>query len=86
VIFFACKGAVQLGSQTIESEHLLLGLFREDKNLIVRLLGNQPSIENIRRDIEARTTKREKVQLPSICRFQTNASAFLRTLQKKRSV
>ena len=61
VIFFACKGAVQLGSQTIESEHLLLGLFREDKNLIVRLLGNQPSIENIRRDIEARTTKREKV-------------------------
>ena len=61
VIFFACKEAVQFGSPTIESEHLLLGLFREDKDLTLRFLPNHASIEIIRRDIEARTTIREKI-------------------------
>jgi len=61
VIFFACKEAVQFGSPTIESEHLLLGLFREDKDLTLRFLPNQASTEIVRRDIEARTTIREKI-------------------------
>src|SRR5216117_2215760 len=61
VIFFARYEASQFGSTTIETEHLLLGLIREDKNLTNRFLRNHSSIENIRKEIEGRTTIREKV-------------------------
>src|SRR5213595_2293937 len=61
VIFFARYAASQFGSTTIETEHLLLGLIREDKNLTNRFLRNHSSIESIRKEIEGRTTIREKV-------------------------
>src|SRR5881275_2281316 len=61
VIFFARYEASQFGSTTIETEHLLLGLIREDKNLTNRFLRNSSSIESIRKEIEGRTTIREKV-------------------------
>jgi hypothetical protein len=61
VMFFARYEASNLGSMTIETEHLLLGLLREDRNLINRLLRNHSSIESIRKEIEGRTTIREKV-------------------------
>src|SRR5947199_3149554 len=61
VIFFARYEASQCGSTTIETEHLLLGLIREDKNLTNRFLRNHSSIESIRKEIEGRTTIREKV-------------------------
>ena len=61
VIFFARYEASQFGSTTIETEHLLLGLIREDKNLTNRFLRSSSSIENIRKEIEGRTTIREKV-------------------------
>ena len=48
VIFFGRYEASQFGSTTIETEHLLLGLIREDKSLIKRFLGNQSPIESIR--------------------------------------
>ena len=60
VIFFARYEASQFGSTTIETEHLLLGLIREDKNLTNRFLRNHSSIESIRKEIEGRTTIREK--------------------------
>ncbi len=41
VIFFARYEASQLGSPFIETEHLLLGLFREDRELALRFLGSQ---------------------------------------------
>ena len=56
VIFFARYEASQFGSTTIETEHLLLGLIREDKNLTNRFLRNHSSIESIRKEIEGRTT------------------------------
>jgi ATP-dependent Clp protease ATP-binding subunit ClpC len=60
VIFFARYEASQLGSPYIETEHLLLGLLREDKALSRRLLpGTTP--QWIRGQIEAKTTIREKV-------------------------
>jgi ATP-dependent Clp protease ATP-binding subunit ClpC len=65
VVFFARYEASQVGSTTIETEHLLLGVFREDKNLTNRVLRNHSSIESIRKEIEGRTTIREKVS-PSI--------------------
>jgi ATP-dependent Clp protease ATP-binding subunit ClpA len=61
VIFFARYETSRLGGTTIESEHLLLGLIREDKNLTNRFLRNSSSIESIRKEIEGRTTIREKV-------------------------
>jgi ATP-dependent Clp protease ATP-binding subunit ClpA len=61
VIFFARYEASQFGSTTIESEHFLLGLVREDKNLTNRFLRNSSAIESIRKEIEGRTTIREKV-------------------------
>jgi ATP-dependent Clp protease ATP-binding subunit ClpA len=61
VIFFGRYEASQFGSTTIETEHLLLGLIREDKNLTNRFLRNSSPIESIRKEIEGRTTIREKV-------------------------
>jgi ATP-dependent Clp protease ATP-binding subunit ClpC len=61
VIFFARYEASQFGSSYIETEHLLLGLLREDKALTNRFLRAHASIESIRKQIEARTTIREKV-------------------------
>jgi len=49
VIFFARYEASQYGSPYIETEHLLLGLMREDKALANRFLRQQGSIESIRK-------------------------------------
>ena len=61
VIFFARYEASQFGSPYIETEHLLLGLLREDKALANRFLRSHAAIESIRKQIEAQTTMREKV-------------------------
>ncbi len=61
VIFFARYEASQFGSPYIETEHLLLGLLREDKALTNRFLRSHASVESIRKQIEQHTTVREKV-------------------------
>src|SRR5256712_10908769 len=61
VIFFARYEASQFGSPYIETEHLLLGLLREDKTLTNRFLRSHASIESIRKQVEGRTPSREKV-------------------------
>src|SRR5437867_1779797 len=62
VIFFARYEASQFGSSYIETEHLLLGLIREDKNLTNRFFPKaNASIDSIRKEIEGRTLIREKV-------------------------
>lgn len=61
VIFFARYEASQFGSPSIETEHLLLGLMREDKSLTNRFLRSHSSIESIKKEIEGRTIIREKV-------------------------
>jgi ATP-dependent Clp protease ATP-binding subunit ClpC len=61
VIFFARYEASQFGSPHIESEHLLLGLLREDKGLTNRFLRSHAGIEAIRKQIEGRTIVRDKV-------------------------
>ncbi len=60
VIFFARYEASQFGSPYIETEHLLLGLLREDKALTNRFLGSHAAVESIRKQIEEHTTIREK--------------------------
>jgi ATP-dependent Clp protease ATP-binding subunit ClpC len=61
VIFFARYEASQFGSPYIETEHLLLGLLREEKALTNRFLRSHTVVESIRKQIEAHTTIREKV-------------------------
>lgn len=61
VILFGRYEANVFGSTTIETEHLLLGLLREDKNLMSRFLRNSTSAESIRKDIEARVEIHPKV-------------------------
>jgi hypothetical protein len=56
VIFFARYEASQFGSHYIETEHLLLGLLREDEALAHRFLGTTSS-ESIRKQIEARVLR-----------------------------
>jgi ATP-dependent Clp protease ATP-binding subunit ClpC len=60
VIFFARYEASQFGQPYIETEHLLLGLLREDKALANQFL-RYDSVAAIRTQIERRTTIREKI-------------------------
>jgi ATP-dependent Clp protease ATP-binding subunit ClpC len=59
VIFFARYEASQFGSPYIETEHVLLGVLREDKALTSRLIRSRA--ESIRKQIEAHTTVREMI-------------------------
>ena len=61
VIFFARYEASGFGSSSIETEHLLLGLLREDKALTNRFLRQHSSVEDIRKQIEAHTTIGERI-------------------------
>ncbi len=61
VIFFARYEASQYGSPYIESEHLLLGLLREDRALAKWFPGEKNVDAEIRREIEARITPRERI-------------------------
>ena len=59
VIFFARYEASQFGNPYIETEHLLLGLLRED-NVLNRRFLPPGAPENIRLDIQKNTLIREK--------------------------
>lgn len=61
VIFFARYEASQFGGPYIETEHLLLGLVREDKVLARHLFGTNGSIESLRRQVTLRVPARESV-------------------------
>lgn len=59
-IFFGRYEASQFGSPYIESEHLLLGLLREDKSLAHTFFPSG-GVESIRKSVEGQTVIREKV-------------------------
>ena len=61
VIFFARYEASQFGSPYIETEHLLLGLLREDKRIVQMFFGSHFFVEEIRKKVEQHTIIREKV-------------------------
>jgi ATP-dependent Clp protease ATP-binding subunit ClpC len=60
VIFFALDEARQFGSPYIETEHLLLGLLREDKARANHFLRSRAAAESIRKQIEQHTAPRER--------------------------
>jgi hypothetical protein len=59
-MFFGRYEARQFGSPYIESEHLLIGLLREDKALARTFLPHG-GVESIRKGVEGQTVIREKV-------------------------
>jgi hypothetical protein len=59
VIFFSRYEASTFGSESIETEHILLGLLREDRTLRNRLLHQ--GREQIRKSVEEHTPAREKI-------------------------
>ena len=63
VIFFARYEVSELGSKSIGTEHLLLGLLREDKALISRFLPDDVSTDMLRAQIEAEIIKGEKISM-----------------------
>jgi ATP-dependent Clp protease ATP-binding subunit ClpA len=60
-IFFARYEASQYGSTSIDTEHLLLGLVREDPILADRFLGQPNAEEGIRSEIESHIPIRERI-------------------------
>src|ERR671919_793078 len=78
VLFFARYEASQLGSISIETEHLLLGLIREGKGLTSRIFARSHlSLESIRKEIEGRTVFREKVSTSVEIPFSAEADRLL---------
>jgi ATP-dependent Clp protease ATP-binding subunit ClpA len=61
VIFFARYEASQYGSPYIETEHLLLGLLREDPGLRTQFLGPTNVSADIRTEIERHIARRERI-------------------------
>jgi len=61
VIFFARYEASEFGNMSIETEHLLLGLVREDRPLLSRFVSDAASIDSIRKEIEGRVGLRPYV-------------------------
>jgi len=59
VIFYARYEAGQYGSSYIESEHLLLGLLREDKGLLWHFMDAEGSAIDIPAEIDKRVTRGE---------------------------
>src|SRR3989442_15982900 len=58
-IYFARQSAAKYRSQTIETEHLLLGILHEDSDGIWRFLPSRTA-KDIRAEVESRLTKRNE--------------------------
>ena len=61
VIFLARYEVSRFGSESIEPEHLLLGLLREDKALVARFLPAHVSTHMIRGQVESYLTRGERI-------------------------
>jgi ATP-dependent Clp protease ATP-binding subunit ClpC len=78
VLFFARYEASQLGSVSIETEHLLLGLIREGKGLTSRIFArSEVVLDSVRKEIEGRTVLREKVSTSVDIPFSTETKRAL---------
>jgi ATP-dependent Clp protease ATP-binding subunit ClpC len=61
-LFFSRYEVSELGAVSIEAEHLLLGVLRETKGVVGRILAESNiSAEDVRREVAGRSRLREKV-------------------------
>ncbi len=63
VIFFARYEALQYGSPVIASEHILLGLLREDKTIAARYFPGRRglTVDSVRKEVEERIVLRDRI-------------------------
>jgi ATP-dependent Clp protease ATP-binding subunit ClpA len=61
VVFFARYEASQLGSDCVDTCHLMLALFREDRDLMRRCVGSNAELERIRQRLETQMPERRCV-------------------------
>ncbi len=78
VLFFARYEASQLGSPSIETEHMLLGLIREGKGLTSRLFARAHiSLSDVRQDVESRAVPRERIPVSAEIPFSAEVHRAL---------
>jgi enamine deaminase RidA (YjgF/YER057c/UK114 family) len=78
-LFFARYEACQLGSLSIDPEHLLLGLIRKPKRVTALVFAKAHiPLEPMRKEIESRATFREKVPTSVEIPFSDGAKRILR--------
>ena len=78
VLFFARYEASQLGSISIETEHLLLGLLRDAKGLTAMIFARaHMSFADVRREIEKRVVFHEKISTSVEIPFTPSAKRVL---------
>jgi ATP-dependent Clp protease ATP-binding subunit ClpC len=61
IIFYSRREAGEYGAIAIDTEHLLLGLVREDETLIKRFILSTYSIKSLHERIEQNITKGSKI-------------------------
>jgi enamine deaminase RidA (YjgF/YER057c/UK114 family) len=77
-LFFSRYEASELGSISIETEHLLLGLIRLDRGLTAHIFArSRMSTENTRQDIEGRTVLYEKIAPSFVIPFSAETKRIL---------
>lgn len=77
-VFFARYEASQLGVSAIDSEHLLLGLLREEPSILSRFFPAHASVDSIRRQIERRLLFRHKIAASVAIPLSVEAKNVLR--------
>ena len=79
VLFFARYEAFQRGSPDIETEHLLLALFRDEQSVTARVFARgRLTLEEIRRQVDARTSQHAPASKASDAPFTEEAKRVLR--------
>jgi len=78
VIFFARYEASNYGSRYIETEHVLLGLVREERAPLSKLLGTSNLEAEIRAEIDKRVTRGERISTSVEMPLSTQCKNILR--------
>jgi ATP-dependent Clp protease ATP-binding subunit ClpC len=74
-IFFARYDASQYGSYYIDTEHILLGLMRENFPLLSNMMGSGISAHAIQQEIESKSNAANAFPPRSQCHSPSRASA-----------
>jgi uncharacterized protein (TIGR03435 family) len=78
-LFFARYEAFQRGSPDIETEHLLLALFRDEQSVTARVFARaRISFDEIRRQVDARTSRHAPLSESSEVPFSDESKQVLR--------
>jgi quinol monooxygenase YgiN len=79
VLFFARYEASQLGSDSIATEHMLLGVIREGKGITSRLFARaHVNVADVRQEVERRAVPRERVPVSAEIPFDAELQRVLR--------